>query len=345
MFKKIIVAGLLVSASAPAWAESGQLGPNQIWGNPNTSQGPPKPSNLGSFLTQGPGITISGTPKATIGITNSITAAGPMGSATQTIVLTFNAQGEITAATLATIAPPFTAITGSLACSQEPARTGDTTSPAGSCVNTTVKVNGVAFGTSPSTDTVPVITASNTATYTALPNCPAGTGFLNYVTSTHLFSCNAAAGTGTVTNVATAGLATGGPISGSGTITVSAAVKSDQVTATSTSVAVVPAIQQNHPSAAKAWVTFVGTTGVILDAYQVASVVRSSAGSYAVTLTTPFVDANYPALVTTQGTASGGTNGRTSSQTTTVINVVATNSSGTATDPTVSVTVVAFGTQ
>jgi hypothetical protein len=208
MFKKIIVAGLLVSASAPSWAESGQSGPNQIWGNPTTSQAPSKPSNVGSFLTQGPGITISGTPKATIGITNSITAAGPMGSATQTIVLTFNAQGEITAATLATIAPPFSAVTGSLACSQEPAHTGDTTSPAGSCVNTTVKVNGVAFGTSPSTDTTPVITATNTATYTALPNCPAGTGFLNYVTSTHLFSCNAG-GSG---NVSTSGTPTAGQV-------------------------------------------------------------------------------------------------------------------------------------
>lgn len=200
MLKKLLLAGLLVAASASAWAQSGQLGANQIWGNPTGSGAPSKPSNIGSFLTQGTGITISGTPKATIGITNTITAAGPSGSATQTPVITYNAQGQLTVVTLATIAPPFSAITGSLACSQEPAHTGDTTSPAGSCVNTTVKVNGIAFGATAAVDTVPVITAANTtATYTALPNCM--TGALQYATSTHLFTCAVGAGSGTVTSV------------------------------------------------------------------------------------------------------------------------------------------------
>lgn len=102
--------------------------------------------------------------------------------------------------------PSFSQLTGSLACSQEPARTGDTTAPAGSCVNTTVKVNGVAFGASPATDTVPVITAANNAAYTALPNCP--TGLLQYTTSTHLFNC----GTAGAGNVVSSGTPTAGQI-------------------------------------------------------------------------------------------------------------------------------------
>jgi hypothetical protein len=68
-----------------------------------------------------------------------------------------------------------------------PALTGDATSSAGSCATTNVKLNGIAFGATAAVDTVPVITASNTATYTALPNFT--TGFLQYTTATHLFSC------------------------------------------------------------------------------------------------------------------------------------------------------------
>jgi hypothetical protein len=145
MFKRPLSVAVLIATCSGAAAQGvGQLGPNQIWGNPTASGAPSRPSNIGSFLTPGPGISISGAPKATIGITNSITAAGPMGSATQTIVLTFNAQGKITAATLATIAPPFTAITGALACSQEPALTGSVTTTVGSCA-TTIATGVVTF--------------------------------------------------------------------------------------------------------------------------------------------------------------------------------------------------------
>lgn len=74
---------------------------------------------------------------------------------------------------------------------------GDVTSSA--MVTTVVKVNGVAYGTSPSTNTVPIITASNTATYTAITNCGDSTHALAYDTTTHLFSCQA------ITASATAG--------------------------------------------------------------------------------------------------------------------------------------------
>lgn len=81
--------------------------------------------------------------------------------------------------------PSFADLTGSATCAQEPARTGDVTAPAGSCANTAVKVNGVAFAASPSTDTTPVVTAANNSVWTALPNC----SVLAYTTATHLFSC------------------------------------------------------------------------------------------------------------------------------------------------------------
>lgn len=137
MLKRLgLAAWLLLAACAPVFAQAGQAGANQIWGNATAGPKAPKANNIGSFLTPGAGISITGTPKATIGITNAVTAAGPMGSATQTVVLTYNAQGQITAATLATIAPPFTAITGSLACSQMPALTGNVTTSAGACATT-----------------------------------------------------------------------------------------------------------------------------------------------------------------------------------------------------------------
>ena len=51
------------------------------------------------------------------------------------------------------------------------ALTGDVTaSGPGSVAVTVVKVNGVAYGTSPATNTVPVVTGANTVTYEAVPN-------------------------------------------------------------------------------------------------------------------------------------------------------------------------------
>ncbi len=51
------------------------------------------------------------------------------------------------------------------------ALTGDVTaSGAGSVPATVAKVNGVAYGTSPATNTVPVVTGGNTVTYTTVPN-------------------------------------------------------------------------------------------------------------------------------------------------------------------------------
>lgn len=104
--------------------------------------------------------------------------------------------------------------------------------------------------------------------------------------------------TGTVTSVATSGLATGGTITSTGTITVTAAVKSDQTTGTSTSVAVVPGVQQYHDSAAKAWAytTSPGSSPPTLSAsYNISSIVRNSTGRYTYNFTTSFASANYVA--------------------------------------------------
>lgn len=76
--------------------------------------------------------------------------------------------------------------------------TGDATTT-GSNVVTVVKVNGVTYPASPSTDTTAIVTAANTGTYVAITNCGDSTHALAYSTSTHLFSCQS------ITASATAG--------------------------------------------------------------------------------------------------------------------------------------------
>jgi hypothetical protein len=65
---------------------------------------------------------------------------------------------------------------------------------------TSAVLNGVVFPASPSTHSVPVITASNTATWKVVPDCTDVTGnHLNYTQSTDAWSC----GTSVPANVAT----------------------------------------------------------------------------------------------------------------------------------------------
>jgi hypothetical protein len=163
-----------------------------------------------ALTSTGTTITVTGTSPCVgptcsfnVDLPNKITGAS-VGSATAAPIITFDNQGRATAISSATITPAFASLTGSIACAQLAALTGDTTASAGSCATTTVKVNGVAYGAAPAADTVAVITAANTATYTAMPNCVSGA--LNYTTATHLFSC-AAAGSGTVTSVTCNGVA------------------------------------------------------------------------------------------------------------------------------------------
>jgi hypothetical protein len=88
----------------------------------------------------------------------------------------------------------------------------------------------------------------------------------------------------------------GTTITSSGTC-VSAAAKSDEQTGTSATQATTPSQQQQHDSAAKAWVSFQGsgTNGAqtINASYNVSSVSRTSSGAYTVTFTTAFASSNY----------------------------------------------------
>ena len=99
----------------------------------------------------------------------------------------------------------------------------------------------------------------------------------------------------------------GGDLSTNRTFTVTAASKSDQETATSTTHPVVPATQQNHPSSPKAWVRFAGADGSITASYNVSSVTRNAVGEYTVNFTTSFSSAtSYGGSVTPSRTYSGG---------------------------------------
>lgn len=72
------------------------------------------------------------------------------------------------------------------------------------------------------------------------------------------------------------------------------AVQSDQETATSTTKAVTPGRQQYHPSAAKAWVKFHGTTTTAIDAsYNITGLTDNGTGDTTITIATDFSSAHY----------------------------------------------------
>jgi len=106
--------------------------------------------------------------------------------------------------------------------------------------------------------------------------------------------------------ISAGGIATGGgDLSANRTITVTAAVQSDQETATSTTVAVVPAIQQNHPSAAKFWAN-ADVSGASSVSYNLTSTADTGAGLVTWTIATDFSSAAYSILVTVTSTGVRG---------------------------------------
>lgn len=113
--------------------------------------------------------------------------------------------------------------------------------------------------------------------------------------------------------------------------TITAATQSDQVTGTSTALAVTPGRQQFHASAAKVWVSFTAATGAILASYNVSSVTRSGAGAYVVNYTTAFSTANYAAI--TSCLVASGVWAYATAQTTTSVSLGAQNTTAAA-DPT-----------
>lgn len=124
--------------------------------------------------------TVSGTNTGdqTISITGDVTASGSTGALASTVVKL----NGVTLSGLATGLLKNTTGTGvpSIGVAgtdfQAPGSyitslTGDATaSGPGAAAATVVKVNGVAYGTSPSTNTVPVVTGANTVTYQTVPN-------------------------------------------------------------------------------------------------------------------------------------------------------------------------------
>lgn len=112
------------------------------------------------------------------------------------------------------------------------------------------------------------------------------------------------AASGSVSSVTCGTFMTGGTITTTGTCNVTAVAKSDQQTGTSNVLAVTPLHQQDHDSAAKAWVSFVGSTGAINGtSYNVSGVSRTSTGLYTVSFTTAFSSANYACHATPNGGA------------------------------------------
>ena len=80
--------------------------------------------------------------------------------------------------------------------------------------------------------------------------------------------------------------------------------KAIQQTGTDNVAGVTSLHQQDHDSAAKAWVVFTCSTAAILASYNVSGVVRNSAGLYTISFTTAFASASYAVVATPEGTGS-----------------------------------------
>jgi hypothetical protein len=82
-----------------------------------------------------------------------------------------------------------------------------------------------------------------------------------------------------------------------------AASQSDQETATSTAKFVTPAVQHNHPSAAKCWacVTYSGGTPTLQTSYNITSITDAGTGALTITIATDFSSANWAALFSAYG--------------------------------------------
>ena len=93
---------------------------------------------------------------ATLATTASINTALPSATSSQLYVGTGAAGVAAAASVLPTAAVP--------------AFSGDATNSAGSLTTVVAHVNGVAYGSGPATNTVPVVTGSNAVTYEAVPN-------------------------------------------------------------------------------------------------------------------------------------------------------------------------------
>jgi hypothetical protein len=100
-----------IAANGVTYAMFQQVAASSLVGNPTGSLATPQ------GITLAPRLNFSGT---TLDMTNLAGAAGPTGSATVAPIVTVDNYGRVTALTSATIAPPFSAITGNYTFAQGP---------------------------------------------------------------------------------------------------------------------------------------------------------------------------------------------------------------------------------
>ena len=186
-------------------------------------------SGLASVATSGAYSSLTGTPSLggaaslSVGTTSGTVAAGNDSRIVGAV------QSSLLAAALGVATLDSSSL---LLAAQMRALTGDTTRPAGSTVTTTVKVNGVAYPASPSTNTVPVVTSTGQITYEQLPAAALAAGVA--VSNLGFTPYNATNPSGYVT---AAGAATAAPVQTvagrTGTVTLTHSDLTDWATATS----------------------------------------------------------------------------------------------------------------
>jgi hypothetical protein len=173
------VAGHVLSADVTLVKADVGLGNVLNTNSPNTLAGYNGSGNFAG-VTVGSGLSLSG---------GTLTASGSGGTVTTVSVATANGfGGTVSNPTTTPSISLTTTVTGLLkgngvsvsaatpgtdylASNQTITLSGDTTGSGSTAITTTtVKVNGVSYGSSPSTNTVPVVTGSNTVTYEAVPN-------------------------------------------------------------------------------------------------------------------------------------------------------------------------------
>lgn len=213
------------------------------------------------------------------------------------------------------------------------------------------------------------ITAGSEDTYLAVQTRAAGAALANAYTfkrtgtgNALVTQANSAERTYTLPNADLAFTYSGGKAIFAGTLTatrtytlpdasftfIQPGVQADQETATSTTVAVTPGIQQFHPSAAKIWayITVSGGTPSLDASYNVTSITDTSAGNVTVTIATDFSSANYCAVAqaVTAGGAAHEASVKTGQATGSFVVRTFLTSSGADTDN-INIAVVAFGDQ
>jgi hypothetical protein len=141
-------------------------------------------------------------------------------------------------------------------------------------------------------------------------------------------------GTGTVTSVVCFGVA----ITSSGTCA-TAATKSDEQTGSSPTAVVTPLHQQDHDSAAKAWVYF-GSVGTVSSSYNVSTVTHSGTGAYNINFSpTVFATSSFACTASANGNAFAYINSKSAS----TVQIVTRDNAGSTQD--VGADVVCYGRQ